>query len=58
MTFDDLFNSLQFWYIESKGDREWRAIESYGLGHAVTDFEKVRAGDFLSYDTTAVRDQS
>jgi len=52
MTFGDLFNALQFWYIEGKGDCERRAIESYGLGYAVTDFEKVRPGDFLSYDTT------
>ena len=52
MTFGDLFNALQFWYIEGKDDCERRAIESYGLGYAVTDFEKVRPGDFLSYDTT------
>ncbi|NOS69651.1 MAG: hypothetical protein HOP33_06955 [Verrucomicrobia bacterium] len=53
MTFGDLFNALQFWYIEGKGDCERRAIESYGLGYAVADFEKARPGDFLSYDTTA-----
>ena len=54
MTFGDLFNALQFWYIEGKGDCERRAIESYGLGYGVTvdDLEKVRPGDFLSYDTT------
>jgi hypothetical protein len=52
MTFGDLFNALQFWYIEGKGDCERRAIVSYGLGRAITDFEEVRAGDFLSYDTT------
>jgi hypothetical protein len=55
MTFGDLFNALQFWYIEGKGDCERRAIESYGLGSGigVDDLEKVRPGDFLSYDTTA-----
>lgn len=55
MTFGDLFNALQFWYIEGKGDCERRAIESYGLGYglSVDDLEKVRPGDFLSYDTTA-----
>ena len=55
MTFNDLFNALQFWYIEGKGDCERRAIESYGLGYgiSVADLEKVRPGDFLSYDTTA-----
>ncbi|MDB6123794.1 MAG: hypothetical protein JWQ71_2787 [Pedosphaera sp.] len=52
MTFSDLFNALQLWYIEGKGDSEQRAITSYGLGCAVTDFEKVRPGDFLSYSTT------
>jgi hypothetical protein len=54
MTFNDLFNALQFWYIEGKGDCERRAIESYGLGYGISvdDLEKVRPGDFLSYDTT------
>jgi hypothetical protein len=52
MTFTDLFNALQFWYIEGKGDCERRAIESYGLGRAIPDLEQVRPGDFLSYDTT------
>jgi hypothetical protein len=55
MTFGDLFNALQFWYIEGKGDCERRAIESYGLGYGISlaDLEKCRPGDFLSYDTTA-----
>jgi hypothetical protein len=52
MTFSDLFNLLQFWYIEGKGDSEERGITAYGLGHAVTDLEQVRPGDFLSYSTT------
>lgn len=54
MTFGDLFNALQFWYIEGKGDCERRAIESYGLGYGISvdDLERVRPGDFLSYDTT------
>ena len=52
MTFSDLFNMLQLWYIEGKGDSEQRAITSYGLGRAITNFEDVRPGDFLSYDTT------
>jgi hypothetical protein len=52
MTFNDLFNLLQLWYIEGKGDCEQRGIVGYGLGHAVTDFEQVRPGDFLSYSTT------
>ena len=52
MTFNDLFNALQLWYIEGKGDSEQRAITSYGLGHSVTNFEEAKAGDFLSYSTT------
>ncbi|MEY4385264.1 MAG: hypothetical protein RLY20_547 [Verrucomicrobiota bacterium] len=54
MTFNDLFNFLQLWYIEGKGDSESRAITSYGLGRAIpnTDLERVRPGDFVSYDTT------
>ena len=32
MTFSDLFNMLQFWYIEGPGDSEQRGITSYGLG--------------------------
>ena len=52
MTFGDLFNLLQIWYIEGKGDCERRGIVAYGLGRAINDFDHVRAGDFLSYDTT------
>jgi hypothetical protein len=52
MTFHDLFNALQLWYVEGPGDSESRAIASYGLGNAVTNFEEARAGDFLSYSTT------
>jgi hypothetical protein len=52
MTFSDLFNLLQLWYIEGPGDCEQRGILGYGLGRAITDFEEVRPGDFLSYSTT------
>jgi hypothetical protein len=52
MTFYDLFNLLQLWYIEGPGDCERRGIVAYGLGRAITDLEQVRPGDFLSYDTT------
>lgn len=52
MTFNDLFNMLQLWYIEGKGDSEQRGIVGYGLGKALTDFEQVKPGDFLSYSTT------
>ena len=52
MTFNDLFNLLQLWYIEGTGDSEQRGITAYGLGSAITDLEQVRPGDFLSYSTT------
>lgn len=52
MTFHDLFNALQLWYIEGTGDSEQRAIVGYGLGIAVTNFEDARPGDFLSYSST------
>jgi len=52
MAFTDLFNMLQLWYIEGKGDSERRGITSYGLGRAITNFDDVRPGDFLSYDST------
>lgn len=52
MTFSDLFNMLQLWYIEGPGDSEKRGITCYGLGQAITNFDDVRPGDFLSYDTT------
>ncbi len=51
MTFNDLFNTLQLWYIEGKGDSEQRAITGYGLGRAITNFEDARPGDFLSYSS-------
>jgi len=52
MTFGDLFNLLQIWYIEGDGDSEERGITAYGLGRKITDFGQARAGDFLSYSTT------
>ncbi len=52
MTFNDLFNALQLWYIEGAGDSEKRAIVSYGLGREITNFEEARPGDFMSYSTT------
>ncbi len=52
MTFNDLFNALQLWYVEGDGDSESRAITCYGLGTTITNFEDARPGDFLSYSTT------
>jgi hypothetical protein len=52
MTFNDLFNALQLWYIEGQGDSEARAITCYGLGTTITNLEDARPGDFVSYSTT------
>lgn len=49
MTFHDLFNLLQLWYIEGKGDCVQRGIVAYGLGTAITDFEQARPGDLGDY---------
>ena len=47
MSFRDLFNMLQLWYIEGKGDSPQRAIVSYGLGYKIEDWEEAKAGDFM-----------
>ncbi|MFN0135765.1 MAG: hypothetical protein ACKVS9_06560 [Phycisphaerae bacterium] len=52
MTFHDLFNLLQLWYIDGDGDSPQLGIVPYGLGRAITDFEQARPGDFLDYSTT------
>jgi len=46
MTFHDLFNLLQFWYIEGPKDSPQRGIEYYGLGYAIDDWEQALPGDF------------
>ncbi len=46
MTFDDLFNMLQIWFIEGKGDSPQKAIEYYGLGRKITDWDEAKPGDF------------
>ena len=46
MTFNDLFNLLQFWYIEGDKDSPQKGIEYYGLGKKITNWEEAKAGDF------------
>jgi len=46
MTFHDLFNLLQLWYIEGEMDSPQKGIEYYGLGKKITDWEEAKAGDF------------
>ncbi len=49
MGFYDLFNLLQIWYIEGKGDSPQLGIVSYGLGRAITDWEEAKPGDFCDF---------
>jgi len=49
MSFSDLFNLLQLWYIEGKGDSPQFGIEAYGLGKKIENLEDARAGDFLDF---------
>ncbi|MCB9851143.1 MAG: hypothetical protein H6817_10625 [Phycisphaerales bacterium] len=49
MCFTDLFNLLQLWYIEGKGDSPQRGIVAYGLGRAIEDWEEAKAGDFCDF---------
>ena len=49
MCFADLFNLLQLWYVEGKGDSPQRGIVAYGLGEKIDNWEDARAGDFCDY---------
>jgi hypothetical protein len=49
MSFFDLFNLLQLWYIEGEGDSPQLGIECYGLGKKIENLEEAKAGDFLDY---------
>ena len=49
MSFSDLFNLLQFWYIEADGDSPQLGIIKYGLGKKIDNLEDARAGDFLDF---------
>lgn len=52
MTFHDLFNLLQLWYIEGPKDSPQAGIEFYGLGKKITDWEQAKPGDFCDYSRT------
>jgi len=49
MSFSDLFNLLQLWYIEGPGDSPQLGIISYGLGRKIAKLEDARPGDFLDF---------
>jgi len=49
MSFSDLFNLLQLWYIEGPGDSPQFGIVSYGLGKKIDKLEDARPGDFLDF---------
>jgi len=46
MSFHDLFNLLQLWYIEGEMDSPQKGIEYYGLGKRIDNWEEAKAGDF------------
>jgi len=46
MSFDDLFNAMLIWFIVGEQDSPQKAIECYGLGKKIADWEDARAGDF------------
>lgn len=46
MTGDDLFNAMLTWFVVGKGDSPQKAIDAYGLGDPITDWEKAKPGDF------------
>lgn len=50
MTFYDLFNLLQFWYIEATGDSPQKGVVAYGLGKAIDNYEDAKPGDFLDFN--------
>jgi hypothetical protein len=49
MTFYDLFNLLQLWYIEGEDDSPQKAIQFYGLGKKITNWEEAKSGDFCDF---------
>lgn len=49
MTFYDLFNLLQLWYIEGDADSPQKGIEYYGLGRKITNWDEAKAGDFCDF---------
>ena len=49
MSFSDLFNLLQLWYIEGPGDSPQFGIMAYGLGKKIEKLEDARPGDFLDF---------
>lgn len=46
MSYDDLYNFMLIWFIVGQGDSPQKAIEYYGLGQAITDWNLAKAGDF------------
>ncbi len=46
MSFDDLFNFMLIWFVVGEGDSPQKAIEYYGLGRRIDNWEEAKAGDF------------
>lgn len=49
MSFYDLFNLLQLWYIEGEDDSPQKGIEFYGLGKKITNWDEAKSGDFCDF---------
>ena len=47
MMWDDLFNMMLIWFIVGKGDSPREAIDYYGLGTKIMDWEQAKPGDFM-----------
>jgi len=47
MTFEDLFNVMLIWFIVGQGDSPREAIDYYGLGQKIMDWERAKPGDFM-----------
>lgn len=46
LTFDDLFNAMLIWFVVGPGDSPAKAIEYYGWGKKIENWEDARPGDF------------
>ena len=46
MTYNDLYNAMLIWFVVERGDNPMRAIEYYGFGERITDWEEAKPGDF------------
>ena len=46
MNYNDLYNAMLIWFVVESGDSPMKAIEYYGLGKKITDWDEAKPGDF------------